>query len=491
MSAIKDKLKDYFFKYAANAVIVAEYLVAIFISILVLINVPTPNGDNVEHIHSSFLIASGNVPYKDFFQHHNPLMWFIFAPLTLLFKYNATISEVVSFISFLVFLKSLIYVNKIVSEFLGNKIWGVLAALFILVPDFKIYAIDFRPDNYMVFCLMGGIYYYFSYLRDKKTKDLCGAFVWFAISFLFAQKAVFPLFVLGLTGIYFWYKKEIKTGDMLKALGCALVIFGVFLGYLLKHGILELYYVSNYTFNLNLEEAFEFNRVVNIPVYMKIWVGIAFLSSIYALFTKNRYALIVALLFVTEFLQRKFYFSPYSYYYWMMLYFAVITAMPLLVKLDNKNRIVRLVLMGGLGWFLYGSYFFHMTVVTKNIGRSYLPDHITRNITPCDYVFNGNGLMYNIFGKDPHYYWQLIGQLDVVGEKTGIYPKPNMNELIVQYKPRFIYGMNYFNKLAEEKGMREIVHYIDQDLINTYYKLTNFAGVYELKDEYLTKCDKL
>jgi hypothetical protein len=132
-----------------------------------------------------------------------------------------------------------------------------------------------------------------------------------------------------------------------------------------------------------------------------------------------------------------------------------------------------------------------MTVVTKNIGRSYLPDYITRSITPCDYVFNGNGLMYNIFGKDPHYYWQLIGQLDVVGEKTGIYPKPNMNELIMQYKPRFIFGMNYFNKLAEEKGMREIVHYIDQELIDTYYKPTDFSGVYELKDEYLTKCDKL
>ena len=73
---------------------------------------------------------------------------------------------------------------------------------------------------------------------------------------------------------YFWYKKEIKTNDMIKALGCAFVILGCFLGYLIRFEIVELYFVSNYTFNLNLEKAFEFNRIANIPFYMKIWIPI-------------------------------------------------------------------------------------------------------------------------------------------------------------------------------------------------------------------------
>ena len=41
----------------------------------------TGNGDNVEHIHATWLVAYGEVPYRDFFQHHNPLMWYLFAPL--------------------------------------------------------------------------------------------------------------------------------------------------------------------------------------------------------------------------------------------------------------------------------------------------------------------------------------------------------------------------------------------------------------------------
>ena len=44
--------------------------------------------------------------------------------------------------------------------------------------------------------------------------------------------------------------------------------------------------------------------------------------------------------------------------------------------------------------------------------------------------------------------------------------------------------------MAEEKGKREIVHYIDKDIIDTYYKPAPFGGVYELKSEYLAKCDK-
>ena len=105
----KAGVKNFFFKYVVGTVLGIEICLSMLIYIMVLLNVPTQNGDNVEHLHSSFLVASGLVPYKDFFQHHNPLMWYLFAPVMKLFAYNATASEVISFISFLVFLKSLVY----------------------------------------------------------------------------------------------------------------------------------------------------------------------------------------------------------------------------------------------------------------------------------------------------------------------------------------------------------------------------------------------
>ena len=486
----KEGLKKILFRYVFGVGVGIEFILSIGVYILFLLNVPTQNGDNVEHIHSSFLVAMGNVPYKDFFQHHNPLLWYIFAPIVNMFKFDSTVSEIVCFISFLVFLKSLVYVYKIGVEFLGSKLVGVFAVLGVIIPSYKIFAVDFRPDNYMVFCLMGCLYYYFSYLRDKKVLFLSVAFGYAVLAFLFAQKAIFFLFGLGLSGIYFIYKKEVLGKDVLKSMSVVILGGGVFFGWLWAHDMVKLYYVCNYLFNLNLAEGFELNRVVMISFHIKIWLWLSWLMVLVNLFNRgNMYLNVVGFLFVSEFFQRVLYFSPYSYYYWLLLYIASLYGSVFLVKLDGYNRLARMVMLGVLGVILYNSIVFQLVEIKKAIERNlYLPDYITRKITPCDYVFNGDGLMYNIFGKDPHYYWQLIGQLDVIGEKTGIVEKPDINKLIEYYKPRFVYGKSYFNKFANESGRKEIVHYVDMDLINKYYNQSPFANVYELKKEYVKAC---
>ena len=71
--------------------VLLEYFIRIVSAILVLYYIgfmvwtifytETGNGDNVEHLHSTWLISQGKIPYKDFFQHHNPLLWFVFSPL--------------------------------------------------------------------------------------------------------------------------------------------------------------------------------------------------------------------------------------------------------------------------------------------------------------------------------------------------------------------------------------------------------------------------
>ena len=447
-------------------------------------HVPTQNGDNIEHIHSSFLVAQGLVPYRDFFQHHNPLMWYLFAPIVNLFAYNATITEIVCLISLLVCLKSGVYVYKIGAEFLCDKRWALVMAAAVLAPGYKLYAVDFRPDNYMVFALMGGIYYYFSYLKEHKTSQLVIAFVWFFVSFMFAQKAVFPLFVLGCTGLYFWYVKDIKTTDMLKALILPVLGGAAFVAYLWHYDMIELYYASNFTFNLNLVNGFEMHKIVDFPPFMAVLVWLGFVGALAALFSKNKYWMVIMVLFVTEFVQRKFYFSPYSYYYWLLSYFAVLCGVPVLSKIAVKNTLWLWGAVIGLYFVFYKAFVFQIEVIKAQSERKYLPDYISRNISPCDYVFNGDGMMYNLFGKDPAYYWQLIGQLDVIGEQTGIAPKPNINELILRLKPKFVFGKSYFNKFADESGKMEIVHYVDKDIINAFYNPTRFASVYQLKPEF-------
>ncbi len=483
--------KGFFSEWLPYAGVVSDLvLVAVFYA-LALAYVPTQNGDNIEHIHSGFLVALGQVPYRDFFQHHNPLMWYLFAPVMKLFAYDATVVEVVCLISLLVFLKSLVYVYRISAEFLSNRFWGLAAAAAVAVPGQKLFAVDFRPDNYMIFALIGGIYYLFSYLKEKKQRHLNAAFVWFFISFLFAQKALFPLFCLGLCVVYFWHKKEIGTKALLKALALPLLGAAGFVYYLWHYDMLELYYVCNYTFNLNLVKGFDFHRIALFSPVIVMWVCLGFAGAIAAVFSGNKYWQVLAFLFIAEFLQRRFYFSPYIYYYWLLVYFAVLCGVPLLARVDMKNRIVRWLFVGVIYYFFCYAVLFHWLRYEERTSRPYLPDYITRQITPCDYVFNGDGYMYNLFGKDPAYYWQLIGQLDVIGEETGISPRPDMNRLILALKPKFVYGRSYFNKFSNESGRLEIVHYISPEIIARYYEPTGFGNVYRLRKEFDNRvCEK-
>ena len=69
-----------FLKYTAQIIAWGLALFAIGFAIWTIYYTETGNGDNVEHLHSTWLVSLGKVPYKDFFQHHNPLMWYIFAP---------------------------------------------------------------------------------------------------------------------------------------------------------------------------------------------------------------------------------------------------------------------------------------------------------------------------------------------------------------------------------------------------------------------------
>lgn len=483
-------LKEIFFKYVPTIAVWLDLILVSIFYALVVAYIPTQNGDNIEHIHSSFLVATGSVPYVDFFQHHNPLLWYLFAPVVKSFAYNATITEVVCFISFLIFLKSLVYVYKIGTEFIGDKFWSLSVAAVAAVPGAKLYAVDFRPDNYMVFCLMGGIYYYFCYFKHRKSKFLTISFLWFFLSFMFAQKALFPLFILGLTGIYFWYRGEIKTNDMFRALIIPVIGCCAFGAYLCYYDMVELYFRSNYTFNIHLVDGFDMNKVVDLPSVMICLFVTGWCGVIMSLFSENKYLRIIAVLFVAEFIQRRFYFSPYSYYYWLAIYLAALSSIPFLSTVNSKNRGFCLLFIAGLYLFLYQACLGYYELSKRRQSSWYLPDFIARQVTPCDYVFNGDGMMYNLFAKDPAYYWQLIGQLDVIGEQTGIKPKPDMNALIEKYKPKFIYAKNYFNKFASESRRSSIVHYLDMDMIEKYYEPTEFYPIYKLKAQYQQKCEK-
>ena len=91
----------------------------------------TLGGDTLEHIHSSWLVYAEFVPYKDFFQHHNPLLWYLFAPFVGLHAYGLNDNVITSSVVTAAILASFLtyyYLYLIASRFLTGKRGGVIAA---------------------------------------------------------------------------------------------------------------------------------------------------------------------------------------------------------------------------------------------------------------------------------------------------------------------------------------------------------------------------
>ncbi len=67
-------------------ILVAAILAAIAVRLVALIWLHPLNWDEIEFFRATDWVRQGLVPYRDFWEHHTPLQWFLFAPFTTLTK---------------------------------------------------------------------------------------------------------------------------------------------------------------------------------------------------------------------------------------------------------------------------------------------------------------------------------------------------------------------------------------------------------------------
>lgn len=454
----------------------------------------TLGGDTLEHIHSSWLVYANFVPYQDFFQHHNPLLWYIFAPLVGLHAKGVDdniITAIVISAAIIVSFINYFYLYLITSRFLSSKFAGIIAAAIAFTPYMVLSIIHFRPDNFMLTAFFAGLYYYFCHIKEQKLWQLVLAFILFWCSFMFLQKIVFTLLLMGGVTFYLIYAQKLKIDNVLYAALLPIMLSLGFVAYLYEHDILAVWYHSNFTFNLHIPELFDERRIGTFWPELKLLLLGSVCALIFCLKNSNIYFKIIALIFMLDVLQRLFYFSAFAYYFCLTVYTAaILTAVFLAQKVFNRRYGLSYILVIALGWCMYNP-----AIYTGNIGarkgRFYQPlnKEVVRSATPCDYILNGDGTIYNLYNRDPHYYWNLLGQTDVIGAKVGIHPLMDINHIIETYKPKIITAEPYYDKYAKEHGYDVIVHQPDMNLVNKYYKpLSN--GLYILKPEYAPiKCD--
>lgn len=99
---------------------------------------------------------------------------------------------------------------------------------------------------------------------------------------------------------------------------------------------------------------------------------------------------------------------------------------------------------------------------------------------------NGYRIGYNLFNKDIDFIWNLKGQIDVIAATIGIRPTSDLESLIRKYRPKIIYGKNYYDTYREYRGEIGVhpIHWISNHLLEEMYTPLNRDDLYILKPEY-------
>ncbi len=458
------------------------------VALLVLLYAYTFSGfqivDEFEHLHASWLVSIGQVPYRDFFEHHNPLLWYISAPIVSLFYDNAIIFYVMRGVSFGVSLLTLFFIYK-TALFFTSRIGAWFAIVLTFGNIITIYNFSqFRPDNYMNCCFIIGVYYLFDYLRKKQLKLLIFSFLGFTFSALFLQKISLLLIAVEFILLYLLFCKKISFKHItLAALPAIFVAFG-FLFFLYLNNTLPQYFELNLHFNQAMLAYFDRGAFWLGNLFFSYY-GLALLFGFYIFRKQNIYFKITFLLFVAELLMRNFYFAPHPNYYTLLVMFTALVFSPFITFVFPKHKIICLILII-LAFLNLGLLFntVDATSIKHNSFKHYLlADYVHKNSEPDDYLMNGYDKNFNIYRKDVSYYWFGLDMLlPIMEAEYNISQKPDVNQFIIKYRPKFIYVQNYPDLRAYRAyGENRYSQVFIPELVGELYQKTPFENLVVLK----------
>ncbi|MBN2029009.1 glycosyltransferase family 39 protein [bacterium] len=467
---------DHFLNRNYNRILSVILITLLILGLCIAIN-KSIFEDEVEHIHSAWYITKGAVPYLDFFQHHNPLFWYVISPCLLIFGDSVELIFIFRILMYLFTLGIAYMTYTIANSTTKSKETGLFSVILLFsVIMFMETSIEIRPDVPQVLLSMISIAFLIKFFQKHRTMDLLICALMASISFLFLQKTVFLL----LAYVIIFLKELISKKISLRLLFCFMAAFVLplflFIIYLTLTKALNDYVITNYLFNLSIHLGRQIQTLTLFSVHNGIF-GLSFIISIPVLLMDHKMnhqqrtiILIGLVLLLIPVLMGKI--NPRY----------LLSAIPILCitvgyffrfcckryQFSEINRILIIIL------FLIMPSFFLIKRSFINRNRSQISEmeFVLKNSDENDFVYDGKP-EFNLYRQDLHYYWFDIGK-----ELTTLthYYKGTENRcidyeiynLIDSKKPKFISDFG-----------------IDMTIngLPTLYEETQYKGLFMRKDE--------
>jgi 4-amino-4-deoxy-L-arabinose transferase-like glycosyltransferase len=152
------------------------------------------DADEMEHLHSTWHVLNGALPYVDFFEHHHALLWYALAPLLALTGQSAGAVIVFRLVFFALTIAIALATYRLALECGPSKAVARLSVVLLLsMTTFVYVAIEIRPDVPQVLFGVLSALYFVRALRTHARRDAVVSGAAAALAFLFLQKAVLLL----------------------------------------------------------------------------------------------------------------------------------------------------------------------------------------------------------------------------------------------------------------------------------------------------------
>ena len=407
--------------------------------------------DHVEHIHAAWLVWQGQVPYRDFFEHHNPLFWYVLAPFVAAFYKNALVlyaARVVS-LGFYIFMFAGFY--KLCREFLAvsKTVFGLALLLYFLVYDNYYLLFELQPDAAMWGCFFWGLVYYFRFIgaeAEGKGSDIRKAYLLFMASFLFLQKILMLLAILGGYTLYLMRRRRINCRAAWQELAWPAAVAAAFLFWLHYTNSWDLYFIYNYDLNYWMQEFMGDARILQNWLVVGALPLAAILSLHRFLDSRNLYRELLAGLMFLEFIGKMAVGAPYVQYFIFSNLVSALIAADYAVGQIRLKRVKLLLLAGAAaGIVLLWRY-----PPNTQFPRYYLvQDYITKNSRDNEPIINTVYFFFNLYGRNPSYYWFGYGNVAQAAYYLyGVDEKFDLNRAVRENMPKFVYAVEYINLMG-------------------------------------------
>lgn len=428
--------------------------------------------DYFPHLHNSWLIYKDYIPYKDFFEIHNPGLWYFLSPLFFFLKDNPVILPISRFINVLIFSAAVFVLYKINRIFKISKIVFWLNLLVFLNFDFlRNMVLELRPDYLMLLFSVFAYYLVLFGAREKKVLFF-GVAGFFQFLALFVSQKAIPFYLVAILFLLIELlrandkkQKSLIINGLVVFLVINLLLFGLATLFLTQQKMLADYIQQNFgivKFMVPVIETFyPFDRL-KLPDY--ILLPSLVLSVGYFLFFKvRRYYFYILPIIIYSLALIAIGKNLFIYWYAVIFLFSV----NFLSILISKKQYLLLPLL--IFFTINGIYFIPKSLNKMNFDQLKAVGFILRNTDQAEKWFSIEWI-HPIYRPDiPNVYYSWTCEDHAMYLLNKGERMPDLNRLLSIYKPKFIcYRDTFLDKEVGEAVARD-------------YAKTDFYCLYQRK----------